>query len=493
MTKDVSQAWGEISLENLAKFIDYRGKTPKKTPMGVPLITAKNIRDGYINREPREFIAEEAYDTWMTRGIPRVGDVVITTEAPMGNVASVNIKEKFALAQRAICLQPYEQATGKFLEFFLRSNYFKAKLSENATGTTVRGIKATTLKKLNILFPPLAEQKAITEKLDSLLAQVEATKTRLEGIPDILKQFRQSVLAAAVSGELTEDWREDHSSPESANSLKARWLSERRRRFSKLQKKLVEEEKIKRPRKFKEPILPDLETVTIDDAFPKSWEIVSVSEMADCLDSERIPVKRDDRQSTMGKYPYFGANGEVDRVDQYIFDDDLVLVTEDETFYGREKPIAYRFTGKCWVNNHAHVLRALTKEANDYLCFSLMYYNVIPWLSGTTGRAKLTQAALNRLPLGLPPEQEISEIVQRVEELFAFADNIEAKAKTALASVNHLTQSILAQAFSGELTKDWRQQNPDLISGENSAEALLKRIQAERETLKPAKKKRKPA
>jgi type I restriction enzyme S subunit len=89
-----------------------------------------------------------------------------------------------------------------------------------------------------------------------------------------------------------------------------------------------------------------------------------------------------------GTYPYYGANGIVDMVDEYIFDGELVLVTEDETFYGREKPIAYRSSGKCWVNNHAHVLRPEDAVAADYLCYCLMHYPVLPWLTGTTGRAK---------------------------------------------------------------------------------------------------------
>lgn len=155
-------------------------------------------------------------------------------------------------------------------------------------------------------------------------------------------------------------------------------------------------------------------------------------------------------------------------------------MTEDETFYGRVKPIAYRFTGKCWVNNHVHILSAPTKIANDYLCYALMYYKIIPWLTGTTGRAKLTQGALNVLPIGLPPEREIEEIVRRVEQLFAYADTIEKQVNNALARVNNLTQSILAKAFRGELTAQWRAENPELISGENSAAALLEKIKAER-------------
>ena len=88
----------------------------------------------------------------------------------------------------------------------------------------------------------------------------------------------------------------------------------------------------------------------------------------------------------------------------------------------------------------------------------------------------------------MPPTEEQTEIVRRVEQLFAYADTVEQQVQNALARVNNLTQSILAKAFRGELTKQWRKDNPDLISGDNSAEALLEKIRAEREAIKPKKK-----
>ncbi len=243
-------------------------------------------------------------------------------------------------------------------------------------------------------------------------------------------------------------------------------------------------------KKFKEPSLVDDKYMPWDE-IPNDWDLVSVSEFAECLDNLRVPIKKDDRNSNEGLYPYFGANGEVDRVDEFIIDDDIVLVTEDETFYGRTKPIAYRYYGKCWVNNHVHVLKAPTREANDYLCYALMYYHVIPWLTGTTGRAKLSQAALNSLPLLMPPVKEIEVIVANVNKLLEHAEKIENVIQSAQKRVNLLTQSILAKAFSGELTAEWREQHQELITGINSAESLLAKIQAEREASKPAKKTRK--
>ncbi|MEN4635551.1 restriction endonuclease subunit S [Pantoea agglomerans] len=335
------------------------------------------------------------------------------------------------------------------------------------------------VEKYELPIPPLAEQKNIAEKLDTLLAQVDSTKARLEQIPKILKRFRQAVLAAAVNGKLTQKWRGENNISESAQDLLERWIGIRESNLINNQCDLLANKKIRKVKKFPKPLQPD-NTTGGQLTVPKCWEIISVSQFADCLDSQRVPVKKEKRISSEGIYPYFGANGEVDRVDEFIFDGDYVLVTEDETFYGRVKPIAYRFTGKCWVNNHVHILSAPTKMANDYLCYSLMYYKVIPWLTGTTGRAKLTQGALNVLPIGLPPEKEMEEIVRRVEQLFAYADTIEKQVVNALDRVNNLTQSILAKAFRGELTAQWRAENSELISGENSAAALLEKIKAER-------------
>ena len=185
-------------------------------------------------------------------------------------------------------------------------------------GVGLRHVTKGAFEKTEIAFPPRAEQARIATKLDELLAQVDTLKARIDGIPALLKRFRQSVLVAAVSGRLTEAWRESNSVSESAEEYLVRVIQCRR------QTPIV---------KFKEPVSPDLEKREVEA--PQGWIVASVSQFAECLDSMRVPVKKELRNGGEGKYPYFGANGEVDRVDEYIFDDDLVLVTEDETFYGR--------------------------------------------------------------------------------------------------------------------------------------------------------------
>lgn len=186
----------------LARFIDYRGKTPEKVDSGVPLITAKNIRPGYISREPREFIRPEAYEVWMTRGIPQVGDVLITTEAPLGNVAVIDIKERFALAQRAICLQFHEGFLSSFAAIALQSPLLQEELVRRSTGTTVKGIKASVLKEIDLPVPTIDEQTEIVRRVEQLFAFADQLEARVKAAQARIDRLTQSILAKAFRGEL---------------------------------------------------------------------------------------------------------------------------------------------------------------------------------------------------------------------------------------------------------------------------------------------------
>lgn len=164
--------WKEYKLGEVADFIDYRGKTPEKTKFGIPLITAKIVKKGVI-QNPTEFIALSDYDKWMTRGFPEVGDVVLTTEAPLGEVAQIK-DASFALAQRIITLRgKHDKINNGYLKYFLQSTIGQQRLKERETGTTVTGIKSSELKKVLISAPLLPTQTAIAEILSSLDDKIE--------------------------------------------------------------------------------------------------------------------------------------------------------------------------------------------------------------------------------------------------------------------------------------------------------------------------------
>ncbi len=172
--------WMKASLENLFQFIDYRGKTPTKTNDGVVLVTAKNVRPGILASEPVEYISEASYSDWMTRGFPRLGDLLITTEAPLGNVARINESPNFALAQRVINLQPFANINTKCAMYFMMSPIFQKLLEENATGMTAKGIKAGKLKQLLLPVPPKEEQDRIVSRVEDLLKSCDVFASQIE-------------------------------------------------------------------------------------------------------------------------------------------------------------------------------------------------------------------------------------------------------------------------------------------------------------------------
>ena len=205
---------------------------------------------------------------------------------------------------------------------------------------------------------------------------------------------------------------------------------------------------------------------------PKGWEWTTIGSICDCLDSRRVPINKAERLRRGGHLPYYGANGQVGWIDEYLFDEPLVLVVEDETFTGRQRPFSYKITGKSWVNNHAHVLRPRPGVNVDFLNYSLAYYPFIPLTTGTTGRRKLTQRALLTAPLPLPPEDEQEAIVAEVDRRMSLTDHLEGQVNSALDRASACRQSILIQALSGRLV-------PQDVSDE-SACVLLQRIAAEK-------------
>jgi type I restriction enzyme S subunit len=183
----------------------------------------------------------------------------------------------------------------------------------------------------------------------------------------------------------------------------------------------------------------------------KKWPHRPLSEVVDFLDSKRKPITQKDR--VPGPYPYYGANGQQDSVADYIFDEPLVLLAEDGGHFGdADKTIAYQVEGKCWVNNHAHVLRPKKDVDIRYICRHLERYDVTPFITGST-RGKLTKTAANNIPIALPPLEE----QRRIAAILDKADGVRRKRKEAIRLTEELLKSTFLEMFGDPVTnpKGW--------------------------------------
>jgi type I restriction enzyme S subunit len=210
---------------------------------------------------------------------------------------------------------------------------------------------------------------------------------------------------------------------------------------------------------------------------PAGWTPTDVESVCLILDKHRIPLNAEQRKDRKGKYPYYGANGQVDSIDDFIFDGDHILIAEDGgAFDDIFKKVAYAVSGKFWVNNHAHILKCLDCIIPGFLVNALNSVSWIEYVGGST-RLKLTQSSLRKVPLMLPPLNEQRRIVTKIEEL---TDRTR-KAREALEDVPQLIEqfrrSVLAAAFRGDLTADWREQNPDVEPAEKLLEAARDEVE----------------
>lgn len=180
---------------------------------------------------------------------------------------------------------------------------------------------------------------------------------------------------------------------------------------------------------------------------PKKWRVKPFGEVTQNQDGRRKPVKSDVRAHRQGQYPYYGASGIIDYVDEYIFDETALLVAEDgANLVARSTPIAFIATGKYWVNNHAHVVTEKEEAKLEYLRFSLELRSLKDFVTGST-QPKLNQARLNLIPIPLPPLSLQQQFADRVAEVRALEESQAASRER----LDDLFQSLLHRAFTGEL------------------------------------------
>jgi type I restriction enzyme S subunit len=193
------------------------------------------------------------------------------------------------------------------------------------------------------------------------------------------------------------------------------------------------------------------------NGLPQGWAEAELAKCVDNLDYKRVPVNSDDRSKRLGTVPYYGATGRVGWIDDFLFDEEILLIGEDGApFLDKSKPISYIVQGRSWVNNHAHVLRARADiTTNRYLMYFFNSFDFHDFVNGTT-RLKLTQGAMNQIPVRLAPIAEQHRIVTDLQSLLRRISECQERNTRVAEILKRFRQSVLSAACSGRLTADWR-------------------------------------
>lgn len=276
--------------------------------------------------------------------------------------------------------------------------YNKDKFKNSKVGTAIPHLNKKVFNEVKIPLPPLNEQNLIVKKIESCFEKIDLAISNFKKSKELIGIYKQSVLSHAFNGKLT-------------------------------------------------------------NSNLNSWQVKKLGEICEILDNKRKPINSSEREMrlnlSMQRFPYFGATGQVGFIDDYIFDFEAILLGEDGApFLDFFKNKAYIVSGKYWVNNHAHILKAINGISTNYfICYFLNSINYAPYVSGTT-RLKLNQESMKNIKIPLPPLSEQNLIVSQIEKRFKAADNALNLIEQNLKKAEILKQSILSKAFNGELIKD---------------------------------------
>ena len=431
---------------------------------GVPIARIQNVKRFIFNKTNRKFVSEEKYKQ-LIRHTYMGGDILLTKLGePLGLACIVpHTEPNGVIVADLVRIRPNSKITNtKYLEYVLNSQEVIIQIASHVKGSTRARINLSVVRCLSVPLAPLAEQKRIVEKLDQVLAQVDTIKARLDGIPAILKRFRQSVLAAAVSGKLTEEWRTlCLFSNIDSNSFELKYTI---------------------PENF-----PRYE-------IPNTWVKSSIGNFCDFQQGMQIAKSDRFQEAGENRLPILRignyATGFTENVDYVDITYNSLIASEDDlilTRTGETRGLVLTGFKGVFHNNTFRINYNDSLITRSYLYFALQELrtqNYILEVSGRSAQPDLTHKKFGPCPISVPPLEEQTEIVRLVDQYFAFADTIEKQVQKAQQRVDKLTQSILAKAFRGELVP----QNPD----DEPADQLLKRIaaaRAESEALAKAAKK----
>lgn len=361
--------WNIDKLSNLTdKITDGTHKTPIYVEEGIPFLRITDIQKNEINWSNVKHISEAEHNELIKRCKPEKGDILYSKNGTIGIPKIIDWDEEFSIFV-SLCLIKIKKGSdklyNKFLEKYLESDSCLNQIRLRAKQGTVTNLHLEEIRELTIPLPTLKEQQKISLILSSVDEQIEITDNLIEKTKELKKGLMRRLLTKGIGHD-----------------------------------------------RFKN---------TEIGRIPEEWEVRRLEDICYILDSKRVPLNEKQRADIKGNIPYYGANAIVDYINKYIFDEELILIAEDGGNFSefRERPIAFYVTGKCWVNNHAHVLKAKDLGSSKWVFYTLVHKDITNIVQGGT-RAKLNQKDLRYIcipfPKNIEEQSQISLVLSSVDE-----------------------------------------------------------------------------
>lgn len=345
----IPRDWNVVRIGDVCQIvgrIGFRGYTVNdivKEGSGAIAISPSNIHDGTVSFNKCTYISWEKYEESPEIKIQNGDIILVKTGSTFGKTAIVKgLAERATLNPQLVVLKKIK-INNFYLSYMIGFRVVQDQISAFIVGGALPTLSQRLVAKFILPIPSTkAEQEAIAEALSDADALIES----LDQLITKKRQIKQGAMQELLTG---------------------------KRR------------------------LP---------GFSGEWEVKMIEEIADCLDYLRIPLNDSERRKLQGDYPYCGANGVLDYIDKYCVDDEVILMAEDGGYFDEyaTRPIAYRMSGKFWVNNHAHILKSKPSFDQNYFFYSLVHRNILPFLANGT-RAKLNKSEMNKIEIFQPVEK----------------------------------------------------------------------------------------
>lgn len=380
----IPEEWRAEGLGAFWSVTDCKHVTADFVSNGFPLASIREVQSRFVDISNAKQTTPKFYSLLIEGGRkPQSGDLIMSRNATVGEVAQVaEWHPPFAMGQDVCLLRKLNSAhETDYLQSVFQSQIVGNQIENLMVGSTFKRVNVEQIRNLVVPMPPGPEQRAIA----TALSDVDALLAKIDQLIAKKRDLKQAAMQQLLTGQTR---------------------------------------------------LP---------GFSGEWEVKRLGDVTDCLDNLRVPINEAERSQMKGDYPYCGANGILGFVNDYVIDDDIILIAEDGGYFDEYsyRPIAYRMTGKCWVNNHAHVLKAKSAYDQGFVFYTLVHKNILSYLASGT-RAKLNKSEMSKIEIFLPSSKsEQTAIAAVLSDMDAELAALEARRDKTRALKQGMMQALL--------------------------------------------------